>query len=326
MANHQYSLTESVPLATLLTYLTGYGITIVPGSGSRIGSALAFGTLTTPYPGFGSRFDLPEGVLGDSCVILSTGLVSALRGPNNAQAMNSGSLAQPGDASLAALIGTVVGNTFDAAILTFQFIPLGTTLRIPFLFTSEEYINFVYSTFEDTMAIWLQAPGQAFPGTNIAVVPGTSTPISINTVHNGKPYGTPPVKNAQYYFNNPVISAGALSPFWMQPNGIVGLNGAGTVPMIASATVIPGQTYTLRLGICDVSDHILDSAMYLGAITTTGITGVGFPTDLPLPPGTDLPPGPGAGCAGTLPPATGNLGGAGCTAMLPTTAISYDTP
>ena len=62
MANHQYSLTESVPLATLLTYLTGYGITIVPGSGSRIGSALAFGTLTTPYPGFGSRFDLPEGV------------------------------------------------------------------------------------------------------------------------------------------------------------------------------------------------------------------------------------------------------------------------
>lgn len=292
-----YSLVQSVSLASLLAAIAGVGITIVPGSGSITGDPRAFGIATSPKdiaqsPNF---MEIPVGsgaaaAMGSPVVVLSTGQVVTLHGPNNSPSAGT-DFGRPGDALLAALIGTPVGNTFDAAILTFRFIPSGTSVTLPYLFGSEEYTEFVYDVYTDVMGIWVD-------GVQLAVVPGTATPIAINTVHHGDPDGTPPFANPQYYTNNEV----STGPINAQVDGFVGLNPAGTLPMRITIPTVIGQSYLLRIGVCDVSDGVYDSAIWLGQLTASGIQGVG--------------------CSAGLPMATGAAGN-GCSAGLPPTPVSY---
>jgi len=116
-----------------------------------------------------------------------------------------------------------------------------------FVFASEEYNEFANSLFNDVFAFFLD-------GQNIAFIPGTTTPISINTINGGDPLGVNP-QNPQFYNNNSIFDNGQFL-------NLFGYDGFTTVFTAQSLGVGPG-THTIKLAISDVFDDIYDSAVFL---------------------------------------------------------------
>ena len=106
-----------------------------------------------------------------------------------------------------------------------------------YVFASEEYPEYVGSSFNDVMAVFVD-------GTNCALVPGTATPVSINTVNAGA--------NSQYYVDNQTGASGYGTTY----DGL-------TKPLVCSAPVTPGVPATVRIVVADASDSIYDSAVAL---------------------------------------------------------------
>jgi len=119
-----------------------------------------------------SSFPITEGV------ILSTGNVALAEGPNK----DFGTTTQYGGAGDSYINSISGGTSYDAAVLEFDFIPEGNTLQFNYVFASEEYAEFVEESSNDAFAFLLS--GYGITGTeNIALIPSTSTAVSINTIH-----------------------------------------------------------------------------------------------------------------------------------------------
>jgi len=183
-----------------------------------------------------------------SGVILTTGSISGPDGPVGPNDLPNAGIdnGSGGDAQLGALIP---GNpsTFNATWIEFQFIPQGDSINFKYVFASEEYPEYVGSEFNDVFAFFLTGPNPAggnYVDKNLAIVPGTgSTPVAINTVNDQT--------NSAYYVDN---SSGNT----VQYDGF-------TRPLIAMASVVPCETYTIRIAITDVGDAIYDSGVFLEA-------------------------------------------------------------
>lgn len=181
----------------------------------------------------------------ESGVILSSGDIAEIIGPNDASGAGS-ALGTPGDADLNVLID---GNTNDAAILEFDVVTLTPDLVINYVFASEEYKEYVNSSFNDVFGFFVD-------GQNIAFVQGDPNQIvSINSINH--------LVNTDLYIDNPEDAPVANTQF----DGF-------TVLITAVAQLTPGVPHHLKLAIADTSDSILDSAVI---IQSGGITG-GAPT------------------------------------------------
>ena len=109
---------------------------------------------------------------------------------------------------------------------------------------SEEYNEYVGQGFSDNIRILLS--GGVYSNTNVAVVPGTSTGIDIDTVNNSI--------NSAYYRDNTV----ATPPL---PDSV--LDGHTTV-INTVVTVVPGTTYTSTTTVADFVDTAYNTAAFLG--------------------------------------------------------------
>jgi uncharacterized repeat protein (TIGR01451 family) len=259
---------SSLTAQALAQSLVGSGVTI--SNVTYTGSARAAGNFTSS-----------KNILGfTSGVALSTGSVRNVVGPNcvsgPSPAANdeddtgiSVDNVQPGDADLNNIVGEG-HTTFDASVLEFDFVPTSTSISFQYVFTSDEYNEFV-GQFNDVFGFFLTAPGGV--PVNIALIPGTSLPVSINNVNDGNPDNTPPTPptNAQFYINNEFLPAAA--PLDTEMNGL-------TTTFTAQATVIPGQTYHIKLAIADADDNLYDSNVFVqtGSLTSADVTA--FPTTL----------------------------------------------
>ena len=154
----------------------------------------------------------------------------------------------PGDLNLATSIGVPVSNTYDATVLEFDFVPLGDSIQFKYVFSSEEYDPFYVCEYNDAFAFFISGPGLTGLQ-NIALVPGTSTPVSIFNVNN-VPGGACP-NNISYYVDN-------LNNTRLTHDG-------HTVILKALARVQPCQTYHLKLVIADIGDKQYDSGVFLEA-------------------------------------------------------------
>lgn len=204
-------------------------------------------------------------------MIMGSGDVTFAIGPNN---VGSGSAGGGNwgfnDPDLDQLSGVA---THDAAILEFDFIPTGDSLKFNYVFGSEEYDEYVCGTVNDVFGFFLSGPGITGPFTNnainIALVPGTQVPVSINTVNNGT-VGT----------NGTASNCAALDPNWMNNNIYYSSNANGTtvqydgmtVVLTARAEVVCGQTYHIKIAIADGGDTAFDSGVFLeaGSFVSTG--------------------------------------------------------
>ena len=257
IANAQLVIDETLsPIELVQDVLLGNGVTVNNVSYN------GFPAMWVPEPGSGS-FTATGTDLGiGSGVILSTGFVSYAVGPawNMADEVNGTGW----DQDLEIISGQPIIE--DQAVLEFDFIPNGNTISFRYVFASEEYNGYVCSPFNDAFGFFLSGPGIAGPYTNgavnLAVVPGTNVPVTINSVNGG--FASYPgdewmcdnvdpnwMANSVYYVDNLVGN-------WIAYDGF-------TVVLEASAQVQCGETYHIKLAIGDAGDEYLDSAVFLEA-------------------------------------------------------------
>ncbi len=194
-----------------------------------------------------------------SGILMTTGNVQTARGPNDQPSAGTDTQGA-GDAALTRIAGI---HTHDAAILEFDFVVASDSIEFRYVFASEEYNHAVDFPFNDVFAFFISGPG--YEGTqNIALLPGTTTPIAINNVNNGrwKGFSYGPCRNCDYFVDNHNGST-------IQYNGF-------TTVLTALAVVRPCQRYHIRLAIADAGDHIYDSAIFLeeGSFKSRGLMSV----------------------------------------------------
>lgn len=166
------------------------------------------------------------------------------------------------DVDLETIIG---GQVNDAAVLEFDFVATGDSIKFNYVFGSDEYLEYVDS-FNDVFGFFLSGPGisgvYSNNAINIALIPGTNTPVSINNV-NDQDY-------PQFYNIN---GDGFTDPYNTDPHYIQ-YDGFTTV-LTARAAVQCGQTYHIKLAVADAAgggfDTVLDSGVFLeeGSFTSS---------------------------------------------------------
>lgn len=199
-------------------------------------------------------------------MVMATGDVSVVVGPNDSDSASAGYGVSTPDGDLGTLTN---GNIFDRASVEFDFSPTQTPLTFDFVFGSEEYCEYVNSQFNDVFGFFISGPGIA--GTqNLAVLPG-GTPVAINSVNH--------LVNTGFYINNTGPSGqlcGQNASFLPSVNELQ-FDGY-TRKLTAVANVIPCQTYHIKLKIGDVGDGVFDSGVFLksGSFDAGGNASVDF--------------------------------------------------
>ncbi|MEO0404405.1 MAG: choice-of-anchor L domain-containing protein, partial [Bacteroidota bacterium] len=196
------------------------------------GAETAIGTFTN-----GSSIGIEEGI------IITNGSVFNAPGPNYAAGVG----VSTGEAGSTLLDGLAGDATFDASVFTFDFMASTGQVTFTYVFASEEYPEFVCGGVNDAFGFFVSGPGYA-PNTNVAIVPGTTDPVTIDNVNNNGDF-CPPFYPA-YYVDNPGNQ--------VQYDGY-------TTPLQAVVNTQPCETYTITIAIADGGDGIYDSAVFLQA-------------------------------------------------------------
>ena len=168
----------------------------------------------------------------DAGVVLSTGRVADVAGPNDAEDTTT-NFGREGDAQLDELVAP--SRTFDAAALEFDLTTAQSTIGIRFVFASEEYNEFVGSPFNDVVAIFVN-------GVNCANVNGR--PVAVNSINGDL--------NATLFVDNHGKTRDT------EMDGL-------TVPLDCVAAVTPNAVNRVRIVIADTADGALDTAIFLAA-------------------------------------------------------------
>ncbi len=186
-------------------------------------------------------------------LIMTSGDVANAAGPESGVLVD-GTYAWPGDGDLEAFIpGLNAGDTNNASIIEFEFVPVSNAMSFDFIFAAEEYGTF-QCTFTDAFAFLLtDSSGNT---SNLAIVPGTDDPISVLTVRDDQYNGSCESVNAEWFAN--YYGPGGLPPL-TSPTNFIG----HTEVMTATATVIPNEVYTIKLVVADDGDTIYDSAVFI---------------------------------------------------------------
>lgn len=233
------------------------------GSGVSISNATLVG-ITNQQGTFSDG--LAAGIGIDSGVMLTSGNVGNALPPNNSDSQGT-STGTGSDAQLTALSGFA---TYDKNILEFDFTTGSGNLFFSYVFASEEYNEYTNSSVNDVFGFFVD-------GVNIALVPGTSTPVSINTVNCGySSGGALPGSNPENcdLFNNNDLQNGGGS-YAIEYDGF-------TDVFVASALNLGAGTHHIKLAISDAGDTIFDSAVFLKAGSFTDVNPAPEPASLAL--------------------------------------------
>lgn len=156
-----------------------------------------------------------------------------------------------GDAGLTAVAQVAFNGatTFDAATLSFSFNisdPNAKSITFSVVFGSEEYPEFARSQFVDVAAVFVN-------GKNVALFDGdASLPLSVTQ------------KNIDggYFRDN------GSKAFGIQYDGL-------SVVLTIVAPVVQGQN-TIKIGVADTGDRILDSGLFVSGLKTLGVDAAGI--------------------------------------------------
>jgi hypothetical protein len=192
-------------------------------------------------------------------IVLSTGGVQyifapnvspteSLTGGNGAADVSTGwsTNVDSGLAELEALNGGL--STYDGNALIFRFyVEEDTTIFLNFAFASEEYIDYVNTTFNDVFAFFVD-------GENIALINGD--PVAISTVN--------PIVNSEYFVNNVANTDG-------YPVAGRNIRFDGITAVLQAQKFVTAGEHEIAIMIADSGDNAYDSAVFLqaGTFSTT---------------------------------------------------------
>lgn len=220
------------------------------------GAAHAAGTFTDFTDVFGF----------ESGIVLSSGNISFIEGPNTNDGISANN-GLPGDADLNLLIPGY--TTHDATILEFdvecEYLQY---ISFQYVFASEEYNEYVGSEFNDVFGFFVN-------DVNIALIPETITPVSVNNLNCGDPYGS--ADNDCYLLINNDLSDGGGS----EDTEMDGF----TVVLTATTEINPGVNH-IKLAIADAGDYVLDSDVLLKGESFICAPPI-LPVDIDIKPGSD---------------------------------------
>ena len=214
-------------------------------TGTNFGSSNGIGFFQNTNPNFPMQ----------SGVVMSTGSIANVPGPNSSL-LNDGSAAWSGDTNLETTLAAagISMSSKNASVLEFDFTPISPNFSFDFIFASEEYGNF-QCLYSDAFAFLLTNVTTGVT-TNLAVVPGTNTPISVVTIRDFQYNSSCPSINAQYFgsFNG---GSGAA-------NSATNFNGQTKV-LTAASVLTAGNPYHIKLVIADRADPQSDSAIFMSS-------------------------------------------------------------
>lgn len=267
------------------SYFTANAQIVVQNSGdpAELATNLAFTSnlevFNVTFSGDSNQFGLfnaeNSNIPIDYGIVLGTGDVTNVIGPNlsTSSTLGGGNFGAS-DVDIELLVPGVYN---DAAVLEFDFISTtDTSITIEFVFGSDEYNNYVCTQYTDGVGVFLSGPGFDGPfsnnAINLATVPGTGSPVSINSINSGAPgvYGDEAtcfaadslwMENSVYFYNNEIIPC----PGETQLDGF-------TVTIANTAILVPGEVYHLKIVIADAADTSVDSAIFLKGISIEGCT------------------------------------------------------
>jgi hypothetical protein len=181
------------------------------------------------------RFEYGGTIGLNSGLVMSTGAVTG--GNQASSAFSSATLITPGDADIDAF-GAAAGQSFpsyDAGFIEFDFTPIASdTVRFNYILASEEYPEFANTSFTDRFLFLISENGSPF--INVATIPGTTTPVEINSIN--------ATVNPLFYIDNSTSLNFVFDGY--------------TVPLEAKFFAQAGGSYHVKLVIADVSDSSYD--------------------------------------------------------------------
>ena len=213
-------------------------------TGTNFGSTNGVGYFQNTNP----AFPFTNGVL------LTTGDINKSPGPNST-VLSDGIPAWLGDVDLEAtlLAAGITMNSTNATVLEFDFTSFSAFMNFQFLFASEEYGTYQCNS-PDAFAFLIT---DKFGVTqNLAVIPSTTTPISVGTIRDFLYNSACPSVNPGYFGSFNGGSAAGSSP--------TNYNGQTVLMNATKANLIPGDTYHIKLVIADRGDSRFDSAVFIG--------------------------------------------------------------
>jgi len=199
-----------------------------------------------------SAFPFKEGV------ILSTYSSNLAIGPYVSNQNGGGNQSWLGDPDLNKALGI---TSINATVIEFDFVPLTNFISFNYIFASNEYQSYFPCEFSDGFAFLIKEKGSADDYKNLAVLPGTSIPVSSQNVH--------PIINSVVDSQN-ITHAGCAAINQSYFNGFntasspVNFSGQ-TIKLNAQSDVVAGKTYHIKLVIADDKEEYFDSAIFLEA-------------------------------------------------------------
>lgn len=232
-------------------------------------------------------------------MVLSTGYATAVSGVNNQYNRTKAYVDMKNPQSDPDIEKLIDQKLYDICVVEFDFVPMANSLQFNYQFGSEEYPEWVDSGYNDIFAFILSDENS---DRNIALVPGTSVPVSINTINfktnsdyfidnnvfkqvtiKGSARAVPKATYKRTFFGSiwhgikkiftsvpepsfdrQVIRADAELLKKVNPSLYRNLQFDGiTTKLVAQAYVEPYKKYHLKLIIADVSDNIYDSGVFI---------------------------------------------------------------
>ncbi|WP_395046308.1 choice-of-anchor L domain-containing protein [Flavobacterium sp.] len=215
-------------------------------TGTNFGSTNGIGYFTNTNP----AFPLQNGV------ILTTGNVLNSPGPNNT-ILSDGTLGWAGDVNLQTALAAagVTMVSKNATVLEFDFTPFSPNFNFQFLFASEEYGT--YQCLSPDAFAFLLTNNTTGVTQNLAVIPSTTIPISVQTIRNSIYNPSCLSANPSYFglFNDGTAAAASATNY----------NGQTVIMNASSTNLSTTDTYHIKLVIADGNnDNQFDSAVFLG--------------------------------------------------------------
>lgn len=229
----ELAVTTGVTATTLANTIFGDGITV--NSATVTGASTAYGTFSGADATLGSISP------ADTGIILSTGNATDFTNSSgttdtNTAAGTSTDHSLAGDTDLDSLSGQ---TTYDAVVLETNITPTGEFITMQFVFSSEEYLEYVNSGVNDAFGVWVN-------GTYVPFTPAASNLVSIDTINN--------TTSSNLYTDNPAAS----DTYNTEMDGL-------THVLSIKAPVNPGVPNVMKIAIADGGDGSYDSNVLIAA-------------------------------------------------------------
>jgi Hint domain len=183
-----------------------------------------------------SNGQLAPGVVpSNTGVILSTGRAADFTQSSGDPNRAAGTTTDTSGVNNNVQFNTVAGaSTFDAVWLDVDFIPTGDEMTMRFVFSSEEYPEYINSQFNDVVGVWVN---------------GTLVPIEVGN-------GRTSVNNINGNTEQNLFRSNTNDAFNTEMDGF-------TVTLTLKMAVNPGVVNSIRIGIADTSDAQFDSNLLI---------------------------------------------------------------